>query len=89
MLKHAFSCVALLTVAVAIGCAGEPATRPTSQASTAPATQPVNKMCAVMPEDPVDPDVTTVYNGKVIGFCCKDCVSAFKKDPEKYVKNLK
>ena len=29
------------------------------------------------------------YNGKVIGFCCPDCVDEFKKDPEKYMKTIK
>ncbi|NPV10979.1 MAG: YHS domain-containing protein [Ignavibacteria bacterium] len=39
--------------------------------------------------EPVDPEVQTVeYNGKVIGFCCKSCIKKFKKDPEKYLKNL-
>ena len=47
-----------------------------------------NEFCPVMGE-PVDPEVQTVeYNGKVIGFCCKSCIKKFKKDPEKYLKNL-
>ncbi|MCR4416376.1 MAG: YHS domain-containing protein [Ignavibacteria bacterium] len=47
-----------------------------------------NEVCPVMGE-PVDPEVQTVeYNGKVIGFCCKSCIKKFKKDPEKYLKNL-
>jgi len=47
-----------------------------------------NEVCPVM-GDPVDPEVQTVeYEGKVIGFCCKSCIKKFKKDPEKYLKNL-
>ena len=47
-----------------------------------------NKVCPVMGED-VDKQVQTVeYNGKTIGFCCKGCVAKFKKDTEKYMKNL-
>ena len=47
-----------------------------------------NEVCPVM-GDPVDPEVKTVeYNEKVIGFCCKGCIKKFKKDPEKYLKNL-
>lgn len=62
-------------------------------ATSAPATQasatPINKFCAVEHENEVDPKVTTIYNGKVIGFCCKDCVPKFKQDPEKYMASLK
>ena len=62
-------------------------------ATSAPATQasatPINKFCAVEHEDEVDPKVTTVYNGKIIGFCCKDCVPKFKQDPERYMASLK
>lgn len=47
-----------------------------------------NAYCPVMGEA-VDPEVQTVeYKGKVIGFCCKSCIKKFKKDPEKYLKNL-
>jgi YHS domain-containing protein len=62
-----------------------PATRP---AATQPS-KPVNKYCAVEGKDhEVDPKVTTVYKGKTIGFCCKDCIEEFNKDPEKYVKKM-
>jgi YHS domain-containing protein len=63
-----------------------PATRP---AATQPS-KPVNKYCAVEGKDhEIDPKVTTVYKGKTIGFCCKDCIEEFNKDPEKYVKSMK
>ena len=62
-------------------------------AATQPATQsatPINKFCAVETENPVDPTVpTVVYDGKVIGFCCEDCIPKFKKDPAYYMKGLK
>jgi YHS domain-containing protein len=62
-----------------------PATRP---AATQPS-KPVNKYCAVEGKDhEIDPKVTTVYKGKTIGFCCKDCIEEFNKDPEKYVKKM-
>ncbi|CAN5573560.1 hypothetical protein BH09PLA1_BH09PLA1_02990 [soil metagenome] len=63
----------------------EPGESPT----TAPSTQPANKMCAVNHDDPVDPKVTVLYKGQLIGFCCKDCIKDFEKNPEKYVKNMK
>ena len=63
---------------------GAMAAEPTSQ----PSAQPVNKICPVE-GDAVDPNITTQYEGKTIGFCCKDCPAKFKGDPEKYMKNLK
>jgi len=49
----------------------------------------VNTKCPVMGND-VDPKVKTVtYKGKVYGFCCDGCPDLFKKDPEKYLKNMK
>lgn len=60
---------------LAIAADAKPTTKPTA----------VNKMCLVMPDDEVDPKVTVDYQGKTYGFCCKDCVAAFKKDPQKYV----
>ncbi len=47
-----------------------------------------NKVCPVMGEE-VDADApTTVYKGKVIGFCCAGCEKKFAKDPERYMKKL-
>jgi YHS domain-containing protein len=59
-----------------------------SAAQTA-AGKPINQYCPINKDDKVDPTVTTVYNGKIIGFCCADCIDEFKKDPEKYMKTLK
>jgi YHS domain-containing protein len=65
-----------------------PATRPTSQPTTKPVA--INKFCAVDRENPVDDTVPTVtYEGKVIGFCCEDCIPKFKKNPKAYMKDLK
>lgn len=64
-----------------------------SAATTKPTTKPavaVNKFCPIERENPVDATVPTVtYKGKVIGFCCDDCPATFKKNPEKYMKDLK
>jgi YHS domain-containing protein len=60
-----------------------------AQPSTQESRKPVNTKCAVMPQDDVDPKHTYEYKGKLIGFCCEDCIPEFKKDPEKYMKNLK
>ena len=58
--------------------------------ATTQAATPINKFCAVDHENPVDSTVPTVtYKGKVIGFCCEDCIPKFKKNPERYMKDLK
>lgn len=47
-----------------------------------------NAVCPVMGEK-VNPKAPTAeYKGKTIGFCCAGCDEKFKKDPEKYMKNL-
>ncbi|HVT87672.1 MAG TPA: hypothetical protein VHD56_02380 [Tepidisphaeraceae bacterium] len=62
----------------------------TTQPATQPAAgAPINKFCAVQKGDAIDPTITVVYKGKVIGFCCSDCPPEFNKDPEKYMKDLK
>lgn len=66
---------------------GGPAMAPATQASAT--VKPINKYCAVEKEDEIDPAVTYLYQGKVIGFCCEDCVPKFKANPEKYMKDLK
>ena len=63
------------------------ATRPTTSASASLSI--VNQFCAIEQENKVDPDVTTTYNGKTIGFCCKDCIPKFEKEPAKYMATLK
>jgi YHS domain-containing protein len=50
---------------------------------------PVNKFCAVERENEIDARITLPHEGKTIGFCCKDCVKDFRKDPKKYVAGLK
>lgn len=67
--------------------AATPMAAPATQASLSQ--KPINKYCAVDRDDEVDPTVTYLYQGKVIGFCCEDCIPKFKKDPEKYMKDLK
>ncbi len=66
--------------------ASAPASAPATQASATP----INKNCAVEHDNPIDPKAgTVIYKGKTIGFCCKDCIEPFQKDPEKYMKDIK
>ncbi len=40
--------------------------------------EPVNK----------DSNITYTYKGTVYRFCCPACLESFKKDPEKYIKQM-
>jgi YHS domain-containing protein len=44
--------------------------------------------CPVMPGRLVKEKFFVDYNGKRTYLCCAPCVKAFKKHPEKYLKNL-
>jgi YHS domain-containing protein len=90
-MKISILCVAatLLIGGAMIVTAADKPKGPTTKPSTTQPSKPVNKWCAVEGKDhEVDPKVTVVYKGKTIGFCCKDCVEEFEKDPEKYVKKM-
>ncbi|MHC4213464.1 MAG: YHS domain-containing protein [Planctomycetota bacterium] len=47
-----------------------------------------NTVCPVMIGNKVDPQISSVYQGKTVFFCCLSCKSAFEKDPEKYLTRL-
>jgi YHS domain-containing protein len=63
-------------------CHVKAATQPTAKAKS------VNTLCPVQ-NDEIDPNVTVVYEGKTIGFCCQDCIKDFKSDPAKYMAHMK
>ena len=48
---------------------------------------PINDKCPVSGE-PVDPAHTSVYEGKVVGFCCGNCKKKFDADPKKFAAKL-
>lgn len=56
--------------------------------ATTQTSAPINTKCPVEHEA-IDPKITYVYEGKTIGFCCASCIDTFKKDPAKYLKDLK
>ena len=68
---------AALALALLAGLAGE-------QAKKA-----INRKCPIKPDVRVDPAITVVYNGKVIGLCCTDCVDKWKKNPSGYFSAVK
>lgn len=80
----------LLTLGTTLLIAAEKDKPAASQpAATQPAAVPFNKKCPVS-GDAVNPKGKTVtYKGKVVGFCCDDCVDLFNKNPDKYFDKLK
>ncbi len=74
--------------------ASQPATQP-SLKNTAGLVQTaaadavaINANCPLS-GDPVNPkSAKLTYAKKTIGFCCDDCVKAFKADPDKYAAKL-
>jgi len=89
-MKSAFLILGLGTLVSASAVSAVIAHNRATPLADAPTTQPTapvaeNKMCAVIPADPVSTSVPTVqYKGHTIGFCCPDCVDEFKAHPEKY-----
>lgn len=49
----------------------------------------VNKLCPVMAGRKNDPGNTVLYKGKVIAFCCSDCVDKWNKSPGAFAGNVK
>lgn len=44
-----------------------------------------NAFCPVMPDEPIDPDISVVYEGEEIFLCCKKCKRKFLADPQAYL----
>ena len=65
------------------------ATLPATGPAVSQSLTPINAHCAVERDNAVDVRTTVQHDGKTIGFCCKDCIKDFRKDPEKYVAGLK
>ena len=54
-----------------------------------PAIEGSSLLGGLLPHQPVVEQVMKVeYQGKTYAFCCEDCIKAFKKNPEKYLKKL-
>ena len=51
-------------------------------------TRPINARCPVMPDENVDPSITTIYQGRTVAFCCDRCLAKFKANPEQYASRL-
>ncbi len=75
--RFALAFGAALTLALVGGCANN------KNADAAPAKDAsmgvVNKSCAMRPGSPVNPEVTDMWQGQKVGFCCPGCLSAWNK----------
>lgn len=49
---------------------------------------PINSMCPVMTDEPIDPRFTVEYQGAIVGLCCRRCKAKFEQDSGMYVANL-
>lgn len=47
-----------------------------------------NAMCPVTTDEKVVPDISTMFNGREVYFCCRMCKRQFERDPQAYVENL-
>lgn len=52
------------------------------------AAEPINRMCPVLTDEPVDPAYIVTWHGQAVGLCCARCVRQFTADPGKYAGNL-
>jgi uncharacterized membrane protein/YHS domain-containing protein len=46
------------------------------------------KMCLIMPEEPVDSEIFSEYDGHKIQFCCKKCRRQFDREPQAWVSKI-
>lgn len=56
---------------------------PSTSAASAEALRPVNTLCPVAGK-PIDDRFALVHKGRVVAFCCADCLAAFLADPARF-----
>ena len=49
---------------------------------------PKSATCPVMKDEPAKENFFVDYKGRRVYLCCSDCVKAFERRPEKYLKRL-
>jgi len=84
-------CLGVVTGCVAMGTSGLAAIADRGAAgATAPESAPatVQTTCPVMTGNAIDPNISTVYEGKRVYFCCTRCKAAFEEEPAKYLARL-
>ncbi len=81
----------ILCAALATGARACPENCPKSKATgTHQAVAADSETLCPVSGEPVSKDskITYTYKGTVYRFCCTDCLEEFKKDPEKYIKQM-
>ncbi len=48
----------------------------------------INDWCPVLTDEKADPNITTIYRGRTVAFCCDRCLAKFKANPDEYVDRL-
>lgn len=90
-MKYVYGAIGFFLSLILIGCNSSSSTdhKDHSQQQQTAATQAEwgNKNCPVM-GDPIDKNVSIVYQDKKLYFCCDKCIPKFNKDPEKYMKAM-
>ena len=69
-MKRVLPVFAIVTVALALLTNAAPGAEPAAK----PAVEEINKLCPISGK-PVDPKITTVYEGTVASGCCDRCLS--------------
>ncbi|KPK74741.1 MAG: hypothetical protein AMJ79_13295 [Phycisphaerae bacterium SM23_30] len=88
---HKIAILSLWAGLLIAGCGNEEETPATNVGSGSVDLQLVagtQTMCPIMDNNPVNKDLFYDYQGKRIYFCCAGCQETFKKDPEKYIKQM-
>ena len=75
----------LALLALLVPCLLAAADAPKKPADKKPS--PVNAVCPVSDHD-ADAAHTATHQGKLIAFCCEECVDSFKKSPDKFMKKV-
>lgn len=57
---------------------------PTTWAAPQRSAGPINSMCPVMEDEPIEADILTEFEGHTIAFCCQRCRRDFLEDPAPY-----
>ncbi|MFN3484828.1 MAG: hypothetical protein ACK44W_05030 [Planctomycetota bacterium] len=50
--------------------------------------KPVNAKCPVKPQNAPKPEITALYKGRTVGFCCESCKQRFAGDPGAYAEKI-
>ena len=58
-----------------------------TQASDTPKAEGTQTQCPIL-AGKINKNIYTDYQGKRIYFCCSECISDFKKNPDKYIKEM-